>query len=224
MTIYSPIKITEQMIMAFKPTRLYIKELAGIKYFGKTTCSDPYLYSGSGVVWRDRIKKYGRDNIKTLWVSDEYTDPFLLQEVALHFSMENNIVESEMWANLRPETGLDGATVGQYSGEKSYWFGKKGSQHSAYGRIDSEDTKKRKGESKLGDNNPMKRPEMREKMREQHRRTQQSVGENNPMYGKKGKDNPNFGQKRPVQSEKMKNKTWKIVNGKRVVTDKIVNA
>ena len=107
MNIYSPIQITEEIRNKFKPTRLYIKELAGIKYFGKTTL-DPNLYSGSGKIWKDRIKKYGKDNIKTLWVSDVYYDPDELQVIALHFSEENKIVESKEWANLQPENGLDG--------------------------------------------------------------------------------------------------------------------
>ena len=107
MNIYSPIEITEEIRRKFKPTRLYIKELAGIKYFGKTS-NDPYLYSGSGKIWKDRIKKYGEHNIKTLWVSDVYYSPDELQNIALHFSRENRIVESNNWANLKPENGLDG--------------------------------------------------------------------------------------------------------------------
>ena len=107
MTIYSPILITEQVIQSFIPCRLYIKELCGLKYFGKTS-QNPYDYHGSGKIWKDKIKKYGKENIKTLWVSDIYTDPSLLQEVALGFSKENMIVESVGWANLKPENGLDG--------------------------------------------------------------------------------------------------------------------
>jgi hypothetical protein len=107
MNIYSPIPITESLISKFKPCRLYIKELKGMKYFGKTS-RDPYKYTGSGKVWTDRVKKYGKDKIKTLWVSDWFYDPGSIQEVALRFSNDNQIVESTEWANLRAENGING--------------------------------------------------------------------------------------------------------------------
>jgi hypothetical protein len=34
------------MIDRFQPTRLYIKELAGVKYFGKTSREDIMTYTG----------------------------------------------------------------------------------------------------------------------------------------------------------------------------------
>ena len=100
------------MITNFKPTRLYIKELAGVKYFGKSIGTNIEGYTGSGIVWKCRIKKYGKENIRTLWISDWYHDPHEVMEVALHFSKENNIVESEEWANLKPENGLEGGHPG----------------------------------------------------------------------------------------------------------------
>jgi hypothetical protein len=92
------------------PTYLYIKQhsITRLKYFGKTTKQDPYKYLGSGKYWRKHIKKYGAEFVKTLWVSDLYTDKTLIREIALHFSYENNIVESNEWANLIYENGLDG--------------------------------------------------------------------------------------------------------------------
>jgi hypothetical protein len=107
MSIYSPIIITEQIKQSFKPCRLYIKELAGMKYFGKTS-RDPYTYLGSGTIWKDRIKKYGKENIKTIWVSDWFYDPHQIHDYALNFSKENKIVESIEWANLQPENGIAG--------------------------------------------------------------------------------------------------------------------
>lgn len=92
----------------FKPTRLYIKKLENYYYFGKTTLDDVETYSGSGVIWKKIIKKYGKENIKTIWVSDWYKNAEEIQQVALHFSEENNIVESNMWANCKIEDGLDG--------------------------------------------------------------------------------------------------------------------
>ena len=105
--IYSPIVISEQIVKSFKPCRLYIKELAGIKYFGKTS-QNPYTYTGSGTIWKDRIKKYGKENIKTLWVSELFLDPQSIHDYALNFSKENQIVESSEWANLQAENGIAG--------------------------------------------------------------------------------------------------------------------
>jgi hypothetical protein len=57
------------------------------------------------------MKKYGKKNVKTHWVSDWYTDPYEIQKIALHFSYENEIDKSEKWANLKPENGLDGGST-----------------------------------------------------------------------------------------------------------------
>ncbi len=57
------------------------------------------------------MKKYGKKNVKTHWVSDWYSDPYEIQRIALHFSYENNIDKSEKWANLKPENGLDGGST-----------------------------------------------------------------------------------------------------------------
>lgn len=110
--IYSPITITQKIIDEFEPTRLAIKELAGKLYFCKSTKPDFIKYVGSGVYWLRRVKKYGRKNVRTLWVSDWYHCPHELQKVALDFSRENEIVESDKWANMKPENGIDGNTSG----------------------------------------------------------------------------------------------------------------
>jgi hypothetical protein len=108
MCIYDIQVLSERTIQNFKPTRLAIKRLAGQFYFCKSTKEDFITYVGSGVRWLKRIKKYGRKNVETLWVSDWYFCPHELQEIALHFSKENQIVESDRWANIKPENGLDG--------------------------------------------------------------------------------------------------------------------
>lgn len=102
MTIYTPIA----------PTYLYIKKhsITGLKYFGKTT-KDPYKYHGSGTHWTRHIKLHGKEHIVTLWVSELYYDTSIVDH-ATHFSIENNIVESSNWANLKPENGLDGNPSG----------------------------------------------------------------------------------------------------------------
>ena len=99
------------MSIYFKPTWLYIKQhnLTGLKYFGKTISKDPVKYKGSGKHWTRHINKYGND-VTTVW-SQLFTDKNELKEFALKFSVDNNIVESIEWANLKPEDGLWGGGV-----------------------------------------------------------------------------------------------------------------
>lgn len=108
MSIYFPITITEEIERQFKPTRLAVKELNGIKYFCKTVGKNIEKYPGSGVRWTNHVKKYGKENINTLWISDWFYCPHYLQNFALTFSEYNCIVESDEWANLIPENGLSG--------------------------------------------------------------------------------------------------------------------
>lgn len=91
----------------FKPTYLYVKthNKTGLKYFGKTTAKDPLKYEGSGVKWKKHLKKHGSD-ISTEIIG-YYTDEQECLEFALKFSIENDIVNSDNWANLKEES-LDG--------------------------------------------------------------------------------------------------------------------
>jgi len=109
MDIYTPTSPSDRILENFLPTRLAIKKLAGKFYFCKSTKQDFIKYIGSGTYWRRMAKKYGKENIETLWISDWYYCPYEIQEVALAFSRENQIVESELWANLVPENGLQGS-------------------------------------------------------------------------------------------------------------------
>lgn len=91
---------------------LYIKthNTTGLKYFGKTTKKDVHSYQGSGKHWKKHIKKHGYD------VTTEIIGCFGSEdecgEAALKFSVDENIVESDDWANLRLENGSDGAPQG----------------------------------------------------------------------------------------------------------------
>jgi ribosomal protein L37AE/L43A len=93
---------------------LYIKQhnVTKLKYFGKTT-NNPYTYNGSGKYWKRHIHKHGLD-ISTLYVY-EFSDINECSEFALNFSSINNIVESNEWANMKPENGSDG-------GDNSYFI------------------------------------------------------------------------------------------------------
>lgn len=97
----------------FVPTWLYIKKhnITGLKYFGRTTNSDPFKYQGSGNWWRRHLRKHG-NNVTTLWVQ-LYTDRNILKEEAIAFSISHNIVESKDWANLTIEDGINGSAKGR---------------------------------------------------------------------------------------------------------------
>jgi hypothetical protein len=97
-----------------QPTYLYIKQhtVTGLKYFGKTTKNDPYKYKGSGLHWSRHLNKYGRKQVITIWVSEPFVDEDSLVEFATFISEELDIVNSDKWANLIIENGIDGAVPG----------------------------------------------------------------------------------------------------------------
>lgn len=86
---------------------LYVKthNTTGLKYFGKTVSKDPHKYKGSGKRWTNHIKVHGYD--VTTEIVGQFYDEGLAKEFALQYSIDNNIVESDLWANLKLES-LDG--------------------------------------------------------------------------------------------------------------------
>lgn len=106
------------MTNPFKPTYLYIKQhsITGKLYFGKTTSIYPIKYMGSGTYWKPHIKLHGKEFVETLWYC-LFLDQEELTKFALMFSEQQNIVESELWLNLKEETGEDGgAPIGNKNG------------------------------------------------------------------------------------------------------------
>ena len=99
------------MNIYFRPTYLYIKQhnVTGLKYFGKTVKSDVFRYKGSGKHWSRHLKKYGND-VTTVW-HQLFSNKEELVEFATKFSIENDIVKSPEWANLKIEDGLWGGGV-----------------------------------------------------------------------------------------------------------------
>lgn len=87
---------------------LYVKthNLTGLKYLGKT-CQDPFKYMGSGKYWLSHLKRYGYD-VKTDIIG-VFSDNDELKAFSIKYSIENNIVESSEWANLKLEEGDGGA-------------------------------------------------------------------------------------------------------------------
>lgn len=94
------------------PTRLQILQhrITKKKYFSKSIKDDDSLekYYGSGTYWLDHLKVHGEE-VDRLWVSDWYYDESITR-FALRFSILNKIVESDEWANLILENGIDGGT------------------------------------------------------------------------------------------------------------------
>ena len=84
-----------------------------LKYLGKTV-QDPFKYSGSGVKWKDHLKKYGDD--VTTKILFETTDDDEFERVGLEYSEKWNIVESEEFANLIPEDGRGPELFGESNG------------------------------------------------------------------------------------------------------------
>jgi hypothetical protein len=102
----------------FNPTYLYIKthNTTKLKYFGKTIY-DPFKYKGSGSYWTRHIKKHGY-NISTE-ILGLYYDKETCLLAAKEFSINNNIVESPEWANLRIEE-LDGGDTSKTENFKKW--------------------------------------------------------------------------------------------------------
>lgn len=91
---------------------LYVKthNITGLKYFGKTTKKDAHKYTGSGKYWKRHLAKHGNDY--TTEIIATFEDEIQCRNFALEFSKQNNIVNSDMWANLQEENGTDGAPKG----------------------------------------------------------------------------------------------------------------
>jgi len=102
----------------YTPTWLCIKQhnQTGLKYLCKTTRKNPIKYAGSGRYWKRHLQKHGND-ITTLWCH-LYLEKEILVEEALAFSRAHNIVKAKhkngkkIWANEKPENGLDGNSPG----------------------------------------------------------------------------------------------------------------
>jgi hypothetical protein len=88
---------------------LYLKthNVTGLKYIGSTK-QDPYIYQGSGLKWKNHLKKHGRD--VTTKILGTYTDKEKLKTDGQYYSYKYNIVESNDFANLTIEEGQGGNT------------------------------------------------------------------------------------------------------------------
>ena len=98
---------------------LYVKthNITGLKYFGKTT-KDPFRYKGSGKVWSQHLRDFG-DNVSTEIVG-HFTNREECAIAARRFSEENDIANSDKWANLIPET-LGGWNTNPHKGKQTMY-------------------------------------------------------------------------------------------------------
>jgi len=92
----------------------------GYKYFGKTelyfTQEDlQKYYHGSGKGWKEHLEEFG-DNV-TMEIYGIYKKSEV-KEIALKFSRDNNIVESDLWANRKEETGSEGGRLSSETKDK----------------------------------------------------------------------------------------------------------
>ena len=92
---------------------LYLKthNVTGLKYLGKTV-KDPFKYTGSGIRWKNHLKKHGNDVSTEILYQTKCEDDF--KNVAIEYSKKLNIVESKEFANMTEEQGQGGATRNGY--------------------------------------------------------------------------------------------------------------
>jgi hypothetical protein len=89
-------------------TYLYVKthNVTGLKYLGKTIRKDPHKYTGSGLHWKRHLKVHGYDY--TTEILKECSSKEDVCIWGLYYSELWNVVESDEWANLIPESGKGG--------------------------------------------------------------------------------------------------------------------
>jgi len=118
----------------FQPTYLCIKQhsVTGLKYLCKTTRSYEKMlkYIGSGKYWCLHLEAHGKEFVDTPWYC-LFHDKESIAEFALMYSEKWNIVNSNEWANLRPENGLDGGGLGGGGANKGKKKPPRTAEHSA---------------------------------------------------------------------------------------------
>lgn len=80
----------------------------GLKYLGKTSHKNPHKYQGSGIRWANHIAVHGYD--VTTEILKECQTNEELKEWGSYYSNLWQVVESDDWANLKPEYGEGGST------------------------------------------------------------------------------------------------------------------
>ena len=126
---------------------LYIKthNITGLKYLGYTS-KDPIKYRGSGKHWLRHINKHGYDVTTIVLYETPYKEE--IREQGLYYSDLWNIVYSNNYANLVPESG-DGVIPTEETRRK-IGEANKGNTH-------TEEAKKKIGEASIGNTHTLGR-------------------------------------------------------------------
>jgi hypothetical protein len=146
---------------------LYVKThlVTGLKYLGQTSSKDPHSYPGSGVYWKNHLKKHGY--LYSTEILKECSSKDELKKFGIYYSRLWNVIESNEWANLKEEQG-DG---GRQSEEVRNLIGEKGKGRIPWNKgkkIWSEQDRKR-----IGQQNKNRGPQSAETIR---KRTEKNTG------------------------------------------------
>lgn len=169
---------------------LYLKthNKTGLKYLGKTKY-DPFTYNGSGKAWLKHLEEYGVDiDTKILKICKDNSE---LSKWGRHYSKLWNIVESNDFANLIPETGGGCGKKGQIVTEehkeklRKANLGKKQSKETIKKRLDSRQDYKHSEETK-------------QKISEAHKGKKHKYSKKRSDAAKNRKKHPWTGKKRPI--------------------------
>ena len=89
--------------------KIYVKthNITGLKYLGKTKSDDPYSYRGSGKYWKLHIRKHGYDVTTEILVECRTNEE--VKKWGTYYSKLWDVVNSDVWANLKIEDGDGGA-------------------------------------------------------------------------------------------------------------------
>lgn len=185
---------------------LYIKthRKTGLKYLGKTS-RDPYTYQGSGTRWLNHIKKHGYE-VDTE-ILKECKDNDELSQWGLYYSNLLNVVESNKWANLKPELGEGGSVKGRPGNTKGKKYEEIQDPIKALER-------KKKHREWMKENNPFKDKEHTEDtkavMQEKalHHRSSLTEEERKKIYGSQHKGKPWSEARRNAQLKKKENQNY----------------
>lgn len=162
---------------------LYVKthNKTGLKYLGQTR-QDPNIYTGSGKYWKLHLLKHGVDHLtEILYETNDKDD---LKKWGLYYSILWNVVDSNEWANLKPESGDGG------------WPRR-------YGHVQTLETRKKISDKKRGVPAPWAAHQLNDEHKEKLRKA--NLGKKLTAETKEKMSNSRIGKKHNVVSiEKMK--------------------
>jgi hypothetical protein len=82
----------------------------GLQYLGYTGSKNPQKYKGSGRDWQTHIKLHGYDVVTEILIQTNNLSD--IRKFGLYLSYIWDVVDSNAWANLKPESGEAGWPTG----------------------------------------------------------------------------------------------------------------